>query len=45
MLEDRDKIILCDVDGVVVREMLAEWLRRYNNDWNDTLTPDMNSGD
>lgn len=40
MLSDREQIILCDVDGVVVQGMLAEWLRRYNNDWDDDLSVD-----
>lgn len=32
--------VLCDVDGVVA-DLHKEWLRRYNEDYNDTLTMDM----
>lgn len=32
-------VILCDVDDVVA-DLLGEWIRRYNRDWNDTLTRD-----
>jgi 5'-nucleotidase len=39
MFDHEDKIILCDVDGVVVQGMHAEWLRRYNRDYHDNLTP------
>lgn len=31
------KLILVDVDGVVA-DLHTEWLRRYNRDYNDTLT-------
>lgn len=33
------KTIFCDVDGVVA-DLHAEWLRRYNADYGDTLTLD-----
>ncbi len=32
-------IIACDVDGVVAA-LHVEWYRRYNRDWDDTLTDD-----
>jgi 5'(3')-deoxyribonucleotidase len=32
-------IILCDVDGVVA-DLGAEWVRRYNERWDDSLTQD-----
>jgi len=32
-------IILCDVDQVCA-DLTAEWLRRYNADWDDILTPE-----
>lgn len=37
--EDTRTDIACDVDGVVV-PLMPELLRRYNQDWADTLTPD-----
>lgn len=32
-------IVACDVDGVVA-DLLPEWLRRYNRDYGDDLTPE-----
>lgn len=32
------KTIACDVDGVIA-DLTVEWLRRYNRDYNDDLTP------
>ena len=32
-------IILCDVDCVVA-DLMTEWLRLYNNDYSDCLTPE-----
>ena len=31
--------IICDIDDVII-DLVAEWIRRYNEDWNDNVKPE-----